>query len=69
MLNVSHNSIGPVIFQNDLQFVKTYHGMSLDLSFNKIEIVDIEKTVASNRKRYQTIYLDLKGKTLYEIIS
>ena len=70
MLNVSHNSIGPVIFQNDLQFVKTYHGMSLDLSFNKIEIVDIEKTVGSNRKRYQTIYLDLKGKTLlFQIIS
>ena len=67
MLNVSHNSIGPVIFQNDLQFVKTYHGMSLDLSFNKIEIFYIDKTVRKNRKRYD---LDLKGKTLlYNIIS
>ena len=67
LLNVSYNNIGPVILENDLQFVKTYHGMSLDLSFNNIEIVHIDKTVGKNRKRYD---LDLKGKTLlYNIIS
>ena len=67
MLNVSHNCIGPVILTDDLQFVKTYHGMSLVLSFNNIEIVHIDKTVGKNRKRYD---LDLKGKTLlYNIIS
>ena len=51
----------PNIFQNDLQFVKENHGMYLDLSFNNIEIVHIDKTVRKNRKLY---YLDLKGKTL-----
>ena len=62
LLNVSYNNIGPVILENDLQFVKRYHGMTLDISFNKIETVRIDKKLRSKKKPYQTIYLDLKGK-------
>lgn len=61
LLNVSHNRIGPVIFKRDLQFVKEYNGMTLDISFNKVQIVRIDKTVRSKKKNFQTIYLDLKG--------
>ena len=61
LLNVSHNRSGPVIFKRDLQFVKEYNGMTLDISFNKVQIVRIDKTVRSKKKNFQTIYLDLKG--------
>ena len=58
MLNISHNRIGPVIWGTDLQYVKTYHGMFLDLSFNKIQRVEIDTKSDS----FQSIYLDLVGR-------
>ena len=61
LLNVSHNSIGPVISETDLEFVKRFHGMTLDISFNNIQTVRIDKEPRSKSEPYQTIYLDLKG--------
>ena len=42
-LNLSHNTIGPAISPEDLDFKLTF-GLSVDLSYNKIERVDLRET-------------------------
>ena len=41
-LNLSHNTIGPAISPEDLDFKLTF-GLSVDLSYNKIERVDLRE--------------------------
>ena len=41
-LNLSHNNIGPKISPEDLDFKLTF-GLSVDLSYNKIERVDLRE--------------------------
>ena len=55
-LNISYNNIGPVVFGEDLQFDKSYHGMVVDLSFNMIETLEM----ADGEGFIHNIYLDLQ---------
>ena len=52
------------IFLRDLQFDKAHHyGMFLDLSYNRIEVVDIlpARRVQAGGPMWQTINLEIKG--------
>ena len=81
-LNVSHNRIGPTIHKRwsdlvlfhfdlvcfrDLQFSKQHYGMFLDLSYNRIEVVDIlpARRVQDGGPMWQTINLEIKGGSNY----
>ena len=47
----------------DLQFSKQHYGMFLDLSYNRIEVVDIlpARRVQAGGPMWQTINLEIKG--------
>ena len=47
----------------DLQFSKQHYGMFLDLSYNRIEVVDIlpARRVQDGGPMWQTINLEIKG--------
>ena len=43
-LNLSHNAIGPVLSSQDIDFKLTF-GLTVDLSFNSIEVVDLREKI------------------------
>ena len=51
----------------DLQFSKQHYGMFLDLSYNRIEVVDIlpARRVQDGGPMWQTINLEIKGGSNY----
>ena len=51
----------------DLQFDKQHYGMFLDLSYNRIEVVDIlpARRVQAGGPMWQTINLEIKGGSNY----
>ena len=63
-LNISHNNIGPILERQNIQYLNSYHGMvrTLDLSYNKIERVNIDKdSEVVESQEDHSVYLYLEG--------
>ena len=71
-LNLSHNAIGPVLSYQDIDFKLTF-GLTVDLSFNSIEIVnlrdDLKVDAEISKGKYNQLILSSSGPGHIQVIS